>query len=188
MLALAAVLVAGLGVYLFLEVRSRPAEAHVQGSAEPRPRDESPEHTVQPTTSTARPAVADAGARATIEPGRKEPTGGPVVAGDPPPDDDPVAIANAELTHSEPKLDLVMAEANKAYDRGDFDAAKTIATKVLAISPKNVRMLRILISSACIEGDATAAQQGYVTLQGAPADRAQMKTRCTRYGIELRDN
>ena len=46
-----------------------------------------------------------------------------------------------------------MSEANKAYDRGDFDDARTIAMQVLAIDPTNVRMLRIMVSAACIDGD-----------------------------------
>src|SRR5690606_12079360 len=39
------------------------------------------------------------------------------------------------------KIDAIMNEANKAYDRGDLDEAKAIARKVLATSPNNVRML-----------------------------------------------
>jgi hypothetical protein len=78
------------------------------------------------------------------------------------------------------KLDAIMAEANKAYDRGDLDEAKTIAQKVLRTSPNNVRMLRIVVSASCIAGDSAEAQAAYVQLP--KSDREQMKTRCARYG------
>lgn len=84
-----------------------------------------------------------------------------------------------------PKLDAVMAEANKAYDRGDLDDAKTIAGRVLARSPTNVRMLRIMVSVSCIEGDNAAAQTHYMNLP--PSDREQMQVRCARYGITFPD-
>jgi hypothetical protein len=76
-----------------------------------------------------------------------------------------------------------MDEANKAYDRGDFDEARTIAGRVLAGQPGNVRMLRVVVSSACIDGDAATAQNHFARLP--PADQAQMRTRCARYGISF---
>ncbi|HEX7837080.1 MAG TPA: hypothetical protein VF469_06425, partial [Kofleriaceae bacterium] len=82
-----------------------------------------------------------------------------------------------------PRLDAVMDEANKAYDRGDFDDAKTIAARLLARYPTNVRMLRIVVSASCIDGDAQAAQASYVKLP-AP-DQAQMRIRCARYGVSF---
>jgi hypothetical protein len=84
-----------------------------------------------------------------------------------------------------PKLDAVMSEANKAYDRGDFDDAKGIALKVLTKDPANIRMRRIVVSSACIDGDSTEAQKHY--LQLPPSDREQMKVRCARYGVSFND-
>lgn len=80
-----------------------------------------------------------------------------------------------------PKLDAVMAEANKAYDKQDFDEARAIAQRVLKQHPTNVRMLRIMTSSHCIEADTAEAQKYFNLLP--PADREQMKTRCSRYGI-----
>ncbi len=81
------------------------------------------------------------------------------------------------------KLDAVMAEANKAYDRGDLDEAKVIARKVLATSPKNVRMLRIVVSASCIMGDNAEAQEAFAQLP--QFDREQMKTRCARHGVSF---
>jgi hypothetical protein len=78
-----------------------------------------------------------------------------------------------------------MAEANKAYDRADYDEAKQIAARVLAQEPTNVRMLRIVVSASCIEGDSVVAQAHYTRL---PAhDQEQMRVRCARYGIVFAD-
>ena len=90
-----------------------------------------------------------------------------------------------ELAKPNPKMDAVMAEANKAYDRGEFDDAKGIALKVLAKEPANVRMLRIVVSSSCIEGSAADAQKHYLSLPAS--DREQMKVRCERYGVTFND-
>lgn len=80
-----------------------------------------------------------------------------------------------------PKLDAVMDEGNKAYDRGDFEEARQIAARVLAQEPTNVRMLRIVVSASCIEGDSAAAQTAYARLP--VRDQEQMRIRCARYGI-----
>jgi len=80
-----------------------------------------------------------------------------------------------------PKLDAVMDQANKAYDRQEYEDAKAIAATVLAKQPKNVRMLRIMVSSACMEGDGAVAQKWYVDLP--KPDRLQMKARCDRNGV-----
>jgi hypothetical protein len=84
-----------------------------------------------------------------------------------------------------PKLDAVMDQANKAYDRQDFDEAMDIAKKVLRVQPDNVRMLRVMVSANCIAGDPAEAQQYYTKLP--KFDRAQMKTRCDRYGVTFKD-
>lgn len=78
-----------------------------------------------------------------------------------------------------------MDRANKAYDRGDFQDARAIATGVLAKFPTNIRMMRIVVSSACIEGDVAVAQQWFDQLP--KPDREQMKIRCDRYGVSFRD-
>ena len=83
------------------------------------------------------------------------------------------------------KLDDVMAEANKAYDKMEFDEARGFAKKVLEQQPNNARMLRIMVSAACVEVDAPEAQKHY-NLLGKP-DREQMKTRCARYGVTFTD-
>ncbi len=60
-----------------------------------------------------------------------------------------------------------------------------IALKVLAKEPANVRMLRIVVSSSCIEGSAADAQKHYLSLP--VSDREQMKVRCERYGVTFND-
>jgi hypothetical protein len=81
------------------------------------------------------------------------------------------------------ELEAIMANANRAYDHGDYDEARQIAGQVLIRQPSNARMLRILVSSACIEGDVTTAQ---ATLAQLPvADQEQMRVRCQRYSVNL---
>jgi len=83
------------------------------------------------------------------------------------------------------KMDNMMELANKAYDRQDFDEATAIAGKILAKDPTNVRMMRIMVSSNCIQGDSAIAQQYYEKLPAL--DREQMRTRCDRYGVTFKE-
>jgi hypothetical protein len=173
LLPISAVLVLGLAVYLFLAVRSAVAPPPLAGG-EDRPRAARPAPPVearvqQPTAPPNAPAapVQPPPVRAEVAP----------VPRDPPP------AAQESLDGS--KLDYVMDEANKAYDRGDYEDAKQVAGRVLAQQPSNVRMLRIMVSSSCIDGDSTAAQFYYARLP-AP-DQEQMRTRCARYGISFGD-
>jgi hypothetical protein len=78
-----------------------------------------------------------------------------------------------------------MSEANKAYDSSYYDEARAIAGRVLARHPTNVRMLRIMVSASCIDGDGSAAQIYYARLPAS--DQDQMKVRCARYGIAFGD-
>lgn len=182
-LAGTAALVLGLAVYLFVEVRAQPAQAEAperapatrvarepaRGGGEParaaREREidaeEGPDAGVSPAPT---PAGAPRSFGSII---RQQPRG---------PDGEPAELA----PH---KLDAIMAEANKAYDRGDLDDAKAIARKVLQTSPDNVRMLRVVVSASCIAGDTAEAQASYVLLP--EHDREQMRTRCARYGVSF---
>jgi hypothetical protein len=76
-----------------------------------------------------------------------------------------------------------MTEANKAYDSAYYDEARAIASRVLARYPTNVRMLRVMVSASCIDGDGAVAQTYYSKLPAS--DQEQMKVRCARYGIAL---
>ena len=76
-----------------------------------------------------------------------------------------------------------MIEANRLYDRGDYEAAARAAEAILENQPANIKMLRIATSSACILGDATAARAHYEKLPDS--DREQIARRCRRYGVEF---
>lgn len=181
MLAAFAVLVMGMGVYLFVEVR-KPALAQVASKdkddkpdkpdkPESEDRDDA-SHTDEATVRSGRRVAGAMGLRPKESATPSTPT---VVTPEP--------VVEGKLEG--PKLDAIMAEANKAYDKMDFDEARTIAQKVLKVQPTNARMLRIMTSSHCIEADNAEAQKYYNLLPGP--DREQMKTRCARYGITFSD-
>jgi hypothetical protein len=159
------------GLYLFHAVRAVPA---VFGGVPAR-------HEPTPSIDESAPPSVPAGPAAptTNHPHAATPTAVPEIASDPQPGDDLDSITIGSAAN--PKLDAIMDQANKAYDRQDYEEAKSIAGKVLAKVPTNNRMLRIMVSSACLEGDQALAQQYYVQLP--KADRLQMKQRCDRAGI-----
>jgi hypothetical protein len=87
----------------------------------------------------------------------------------------------APVDPDQPEVASAMTETNKAYDRGDYDGARTMAMKLLGQEPGNVRMLRVVVSSSCIMGDAEVATQYWRQLP--PADQQQMSIRCSRYQV-----
>lgn len=186
-LAAGAVLVLGLGVYLFLEVRARPASAQVKPSERAVATRESeraaPARAIEDGDRVAARAVREGATTAAVEDGAPDRPGATsrhsITSGfrERP---RPEGTSPDKQPH---KLAEVMDEANKAYDRGDLDEAKAIAQKVLVASPNNVRMLRIVVSATCISGDTAEAQKAYVLLP--VSDREQMKTRCGRYGVNF---
>jgi len=175
-LALAAVGVIGAAVYLFLEVR-RPVVIEPVHVAAP---ERAP--TPEPAAPTG-PRVADK----TAHPVGRD--GTPVAEHTPPPSmggGAPNEGAVDDPNRANPKLDAVMDEANRAYDRQDFDEARSIAAKVLDKTPNNIRMLRVMVSSSCIQGDNAVAQKYYDALPRF--DRDQMRMRCDRYGVSFNEN
>lgn len=163
----------GGGVYLFFEVRASPAQAQtsmavasVSAPAEPPPAsDAAPEARPAPSVTPRTPPVGGPRPEAPVQ--REPPRGPDGAPQDPAPH----------------KLDSLMDQANKAYDRGDLDDARELARRVLETSPNNVRMLRIIVSASCIAGDTAEAQAAYAQLPRP--DREQMKTRCARYGVSF---
>ena len=156
-----------MGVYLFIQVRATPALADGQAMSH--------DERSTPTKPAPNPPVTPPSIG----------SGKAVHAAEPPPqiaatgdDDDGSAVAN-------PKADSLMDQANKAYDRQDFEEAKVIAAKVLAKQPTNVRMMRIMVSASCIDGDTPQAQKYYELLP--KADRDQMKARCDKYGFSFKE-
>lgn len=170
-LPLAAVIVLGLGVYLFIAVRAQPVEPAVIAARPAATRAEPP------------PAADDAPGPAAVREATPPREAAPPREATPPPAAPTASAAPAPSELPDAKLDAVMAEANKAYDRGDYDDAKIIAGRVLRDQPSNVRMLRIMVSASCQDGDVAVAQAHYVKLP--PGDQAQMRTRCARFGVQL---
>jgi hypothetical protein len=178
LLAAIAAVVLGMGVYLFIEVRSGSAQADVVTPAPSAPAPTVPAPTPTPApkeTAVARPAPV-------TSPTKHDSPSTPAPALEGTHEDE---TSSAAMGSANPKLDAVMDQANKAYDHQDFDEAKMIAGKVLARMPNNVRMLRIMVSSSCIDGDVAIAQKYYPNLP--KFDREQMKVRCDRYGVTLTD-
>jgi hypothetical protein len=173
-LIVAAFAVLIMGVYLFIQVKATPAQA--QSTVTP-----SPTRTPPPAPESPPP-----------QPPIAKPTQASATATPP-----PVRVGNAAIERpaqpeaaeddqrANPRLDSLMELANKAYDTQDFDQAIMIAGKVLQKEPTNVRMLRVMVSANCIAGDSAVAQQHYERLP--KPDRDQMKTRCERYQVTLRD-
>lgn len=173
-LPILAVAILGLGVYLFIEVRGQPALPEIsQAAPAPQP--------VAPGT----PPVA-----------HHRPKAPPTPTPSPPPDNSVTVVTGVpqviigppldrEAALEGPKLDAVMDEANKAYDRSDFESAKALASRVLGRDPTNIRMLRIMVSASCQDGDSTSAQTHFRNLP--PGDQQQMRTRCARYGVTFPD-
>ncbi|MCW5802495.1 MAG: hypothetical protein KIT31_08910 [Deltaproteobacteria bacterium] len=188
-LIVATVIVLGAGVHLFRSVRAKPAQAEATGGAAPRAETPAPAAQVEtPPVVAARPPMMGvptpppAPARVEVEE-PKHAAETPKIASLVRPDDDTL-----EKQKANPKLDAAMAEANKAYDRSDYDEAKSLALTVLARAPNNVRMLRILVSASCLSGDAAGAQKHYLELPAGGPDRLAMKTRCSRdAGVDLKD-
>jgi hypothetical protein len=175
-LVAAAVAVMAMAVYLFIQVRATPAQAHVaetQTTARPSPVGErSPEERDQPS-------IPPPAAQRTPTPAPAVPR--PVTVGT-----STAAAAPTDEQRANPRMDSIMELANKAYDSQDFEQAIAIAGKVLSKDPTNVRMLRIMVSANCIAGDASLAQSHYLKLP-AGTDREQMKARCERYQVTLKD-
>ncbi|MBL9015599.1 MAG: hypothetical protein JNL83_15555 [Myxococcales bacterium] len=186
-LGIASVAVLGMVLYLFIQVRTTTASSAVPQRTPPAPTASATDTETQAKPDEPPSKVAS---RAANLPVRAERPAAPVQPAEtasgssdtPAPTLDNVAITPGQPN---PKLDAVMAEANKAYDRGEFDEAKSTALKVLAKDPANVRMLRIVVSANCIDGDAAEAQKHYLSLPGP--DREQMKVRCARYGVTFND-
>ena len=155
--------VLGLAVYLFVQVRATPAQASAPSapSSAPHAAERADRETpTPPPTPIAKPSI--------YRPDIPQPPSSP-----------------SDDQHPNLKADASMDQANKAYDHGDYDEAISIAGKMLAKEPTNVRMLRIMVSANCIQGDSNVAQQYYEKLP--KGDREQMRTRCERYGVAFKE-
>jgi len=168
-----AVLLAGL--FLFHEVRSTPPKVSLPPASSTPPPAARTEDRVPTSNSPASSNTSrDVGRHPSLDEASTAQNGGRAAPGE---------EQNADRAN--PGLDAIMDQANKAYDRGDFEQAKALANEALSKLPSSVRMMRIMVSASCIEGDTAVAQQWFDKLP--PNDRAQMKVRCDRYGVSFRD-
>src|SRR3569833_930471 len=170
-LVAAAVLIAG--VYLLIEARSTTTAI----AASPSPR------TPEATQASADHAPPDRhGAPPAV---REDHVAGTGVSAPPAPtnasDEESSDETAAALDRPNPKIDAIMDKANKHYDKGEWEDAKLNAAKVLTKHPTNVRMMRIMISASCVDGDVGFAQKWFEHLP--KADREQMKVRCYNYAV-----
>ena len=197
-LCAAAAFVLAICVYLFIQVHASPARAdggsshHVDPpAASVASRAAAPVLAADPAPDSPAPTPSQRVAALEIHRPVLAPSLPPAGEGDvnPVPADVParptVRVNGASAKAANPKLDALMQQATKAYDKGETDDAREIAKQALAESPGNIRMLRILVSTACMDSDAAGAKQYYAQL---PAnDQAQMRTRCDRYGVSFTD-
>lgn len=195
-LCAASVLVLAIGVHLFMAVHADPVpvtvpvhatSARAAAAAEPRFEDApAPTPPPAPTLAPHLEAPGGEGRPLGLHPGGRFGTLGrgmphPAVVDDDGSVHEVAAEREKPASPVDEKLEAEMVEANKAYDRGDTDEAKDIAKRIVDAQPANVRMLRILVSTSCIDGDAATAKQYYTTLP--KNDQNQMATRCARYGV-----
>jgi hypothetical protein len=108
----------------------------------------------------------------------------PAMAPQPPSGDTPIGIGDSAGPQVAPTtVAEKLLEANRLYDRGDYEQAKRMAGDVLKEDPANVKMLRIGASSACILGEPSEARVYYDKLP--ERDQQQIARRCKRYGVEF---
>jgi hypothetical protein len=180
-LGLLAVVTLGGLVYLFLDVTADPVSSAASAAAtgdEPPARIGATE-AAQPEPG-GKPARKVTPFRPTMSSGPAEPE-----VTDTRRDEDPPALAEDTGDKQElGKLDEEMALASKYYDGNDYEAAQKQALRVLAKEPENIRMLRVVVSSACMMGDADTATKYFPSLP-AGRDQRDMVKRCSRYEITL---
>lgn len=95
----------------------------------------------------------------------------------------PVAPVAPEGPAPDVDFEAALDEANKHYDHGDYESAYKQAVRNLDKDPTNVRMLRVAVSSACMMGDADAANRFQSALPHR--DQMDMARRCERANITL---
>jgi hypothetical protein len=76
-----------------------------------------------------------------------------------------------------------MDEVRKAYDTGNYPMAQELSLEAIKKAPRNVKLLRYVVSSSCAVGDVSAASEYIRKLPRR--DQKQMRKRCSRWGAEL---
>lgn len=78
-------------------------------------------------------------------------------------------------------------EINLLYDRSDYAAVVARSRATLDEFPDNIRLLRKLVASSCIIGDAEVASEYYPRIT-TPVDREHVERVCAQNGIDLADD
>ncbi|HTM21019.1 MAG TPA: hypothetical protein VL172_10940 [Kofleriaceae bacterium] len=86
-------------------------------------------------------------------------------------------------SNSDPEQDEKMADATASYDSGDYQAAQEKALAILESSPRNIKMLRIAVSTSCMFGDLAKAKELNARLP--KAQQEQMRRRCKKNGGDI---
>lgn len=173
-------------VWLFFDVRSAPAAPAADKITAAKEKHDRTATLPSPST-----LPNDPWARAAAQQAQPK-VGLPVASAPPPPPSDtepapPPTITPAEAAtpdvEDDPRLQTSSAEdeANRLYDKQDYEGAEEKALAVLKTQPGDVRMIRVMVSSACQLGDADKAKQYWAQLP--PHDQDQMQRRCQRFGI-----
>lgn len=160
----------------------------------------------RPLDAVAPPSAGSAAVVGTIAP-TVAPTGAPTVAPPTPPPvgtpgvhlevrdrfdgapglSDPSARARGDLTAPEPALDAaaaeVLAEARAAFRRGDYQAARGAARKLLATAPDSDAARRLAVSASCRLHDAAGARADAEAIP--PNQRAAVRQYCATAGVAL---
>ena len=158
----AAVLIAG--VYLFIEVRSTsPAIAAAPPSHAPEPTQASDDHPARADHQRSGAGRAGRPRRRRRSRRRRRPRSRATRNRS----DDTAAA----LDKPNPKIDAIMDQANKHYDKGEWEDAKLIAAKVLTKHPNNIRMMRIMVSASCVDGDSASPRSGSISCRSPTASR-----------------
>ena len=185
-LAVSGAVVLAMSLYLYVKVRAAPAQpsaAVLQGAAIQH---DLPAETAPPTRPADLWAQTGGGPQARAEATRNQLVGSdrvePGQPATPPPAIDQGSNENLD---DDLKASDGMTQANKLFDRGDWDEASAQALKMLETDPKNPRMLRIVVSVACFSNDPDKAQK-YWSMLTDDRDKAQMSVRCARYGINFK--
>jgi hypothetical protein len=193
----AGVLVAGMLVFLAVEV-TRGGSASGSGGDEdgtaegpgkrnpvaaqrsqpaPRPeRSTGSEDDADPVASgrdPTRPGTAAGGSYTPVRPFPR--TTAPTVA--------PAGQADPTTSNTDPEQNDKMAAATASYDSGDYQAAHEKALEILEGSPRNIKMLRIAVSTSCMFGEIDRARELNARLP--KAQQEQMRKRCKKNGADL---
>lgn len=76
-----------------------------------------------------------------------------------------------------------MTQATRHYDKGDYPAALEAALAVLEDDPRNIKMLRVVVSTKCALNEVDSARSYSKRLPRR--DQRQMRTRCKNWGADL---